>query len=250
MRFLLAIWIGLVFGVNLVRSEETLPLLKVGIFSYTNVTVTSVTATDMYFTHDGGMGNARLSQLSPDLQKKFGYEPPQPPGSEKQPPGKASKPSPARRRPIINIVPPDTKVAKESANSYLGKKPPELVVQKWLTDTPDSKGKFVLVDFWATWCGPCRQSIPHLNKLQEQFRDKLVVVGLSDETEQAVRKMNSPKIEYAVGVDPGGTTSKAMNISAIPHAILMDPNGLVRFEGHPGKLNEKILAGLLAKYSK
>ena len=52
-------------------------------------------------------------------------------------------------------------------------------VEKWLTDAPDLNGKFVLVDMWATWCGPCRRSIPHLNELYAKFKDRLVVIGLS-----------------------------------------------------------------------
>src|SRR6478736_184892 len=75
------------------------------------------------------------------------------------------------------------------AKSFLGAKAPEVVVEKWLTAAPDTKGKFVLIDFWATWCGPCRRAIPELNAFQKKFADKLVVIGVSDETEDAVRKL-------------------------------------------------------------
>jgi cytochrome c biogenesis protein CcmG/thiol:disulfide interchange protein DsbE len=246
-------------------SQEKLPYLKVGVNHYTNVTVTSVTDTDIYFTHDAGMGNARLKKLSPELQERFGYQADKASATEKQqtqadrnarkqiaaatvPPAAKTAPA-AKPSSQGKVVAGDIPVQKISAASFLGQTPPPMTVQKWLTPQPNLKGKFVLIDFWATWCGPCRQSIPHLNQLQAKFKDQLVVIGLSDESEADVRKMKAPQLEYAVGIDPAGTMSKAMSVRGIPHAIIMDPKGIVRFEGHPSYLNEKNLAGLLAKYS-
>jgi thiol-disulfide isomerase/thioredoxin len=249
-------------------AEERIPYLKVGVDHYTNVVVTSVTDTDIYFKHDGGMGNARLKRLSPELQERLGYQAERASAAEKQQAqanlearkqvaantaaaAKAAKPNVAAK-PGDNskVQAGDIPVPKISAASFLGKAPPPLKVQKWLTPQPNTKGKFVLIDFWATWCGPCRQSIPHLNDLQAKFKEQLVVIGLSDEAEADVRKMKSPQIDYAVGIDPAGTMSSAMSVRGIPHAIILDPQGIVRFEGHPSYLNEKNLAGLLAKYAK
>ena len=64
---IVAVWVA--------RADEKLPVLKAGSEVYSNVTVTTVTATDIYFTYAGGMGNAKLKQLSPALQKHFGYNP-------------------------------------------------------------------------------------------------------------------------------------------------------------------------------
>ena len=141
-----------------------------------------------------------------------------------------------------------------AANSYLHKKPPELVVEKWLTPKPDTRGKWVLIDFWATWCPPCREAIPELNLLAKKFGDKLVVIGITDEEEADVRKMRTPQIEYFVASDTKGTTKKRIQVELIPHVILIDPQGFVRYEGYPDEkgyeLTEKKVEELFAKYSK
>jgi thiol-disulfide isomerase/thioredoxin len=263
MRKLSAVLLAATLVGSSAGAQEKIPSLKLGLHSYTNVTVTSVTATDIYFTHASGLGNAKLNQLPPELQARFGYDAAKTAAAEKT--TAEARAAEAKKKPTTTAnpaktaapakstataAPADIKVAKISAASFLGKKPPELVLEKWLTPEPRTDGKFVLVDFWATWCGPCRQSIPHLNKLQSPFADQLVVIGLSDEPESAVRKMTSPRMDYAVGIDPAGTTSRAMKVRGIPHAVITDPEGIVRFEGHPAHLNEQNLAGLLAKYSK
>jgi len=73
MRAGIIITLGLMAAAWVARADEKLPMLKVGSNIYSNVTVTAVTATDIYFVYPGGMGNAKLKKLSPDLQKHFGY---------------------------------------------------------------------------------------------------------------------------------------------------------------------------------
>jgi thiol-disulfide isomerase/thioredoxin len=126
------------------------------------------------------------------------------------------------------------------AKSFLGQKAPGLVVEKWLTPEPDRAGKFVLIDFWATWCGPCRRAIPELNTIQKRYGDRLVVIGISDEDEGAVRAMTSPHIDYAVAIDRQGRMKKQIGITGIPHVILIDPKGIVRWEGYPLLTGEEL----------
>ncbi|MGL5683168.1 MAG: TlpA family protein disulfide reductase [Marinifilaceae bacterium] len=140
------------------------------------------------------------------------------------------------------------------AKSVLNEKAPELVVTEWLTEKPNTKGKFVLVDFWATWCGPCRKAIPELNELQKTFKDKLVVIGISDETAEKVKAMSEPIIEYYSGIDKAGTMKKALDVRGIPHVILIDPQGIVRWEGYPmldgHELKAETVKALIEKYGK
>ena len=243
---------------------EKLATLKAGAESYTDVTVTSVTATDIYFSHKLGLGNAKLKNLEPELQKRFHYDPARAAEKEKEQAAEQaryaqalgeSKPAPPRKAAAAEQGEGQAGSSDEvepheiSAKSFLNRPAPAIAAEKWLTAPPNLTGKFLLVDFWATWCGPCRQSIPRLNALASQFKDRLVVIGLTDQTEQEVRRMTEPKIEYSVAVDAQHRASSAFGVERIPHAVLIDPKGIVRFEGHPGYLDERKLAKLLARYS-
>lgn len=103
--------------------------------------------------------------------------------------------------PFLSTAQESNQGKKLWAKSILNEKAPELVIEKWNSKKPDTNGKFVLVDFWATWCGPCRAGIPELNKMQKKFGDKLVIIGISDEPFEKVKAFNNPKIEYANGID-------------------------------------------------
>jgi len=251
-------WVG--------AADEHLVALRVGSETYSNVTVTMVTATDLYFTHSRGFGNAKLKNLDPDVQKLFHYDPAKAADKEKlqtdaqalyakalrdtkpatpqKPLAGAETDTKAAQSPGSEVIPPHPIYAR----SFLNRPAPEIVVQKWLTEEPDMAGKFILVDFWATWCGPCRQSIPGLNALYKRFKDRLVIIGLTDESEAVVRRMTNPRIDYFVGTDPERHSKATVAVTGIPHALLIDPKGIVRFEGMPHYLDERSLAKLMAKY--
>jgi len=137
------------------------------------------------------------------------------------------------------------------AKDIRGKQGPALVVRQWVADKPDTAGKVVIIDFWATWCGPCVASIPHTNALAEKFRDSVVVIGVSNEDFGVVRSSkHTKKMKYFVGVDPDATMQKEVGVRGIPHMIVMSPDGVVRFQGRPMLLTEKILGQIVRASAK
>jgi cytochrome c biogenesis protein CcmG, thiol:disulfide interchange protein DsbE len=136
------------------------------------------------------------------------------------------------------------------AKSIRGQRAPKFEIAQWFGPAPSMQGKFVLIDFWATWCVGCRQSIPELNDFQKKFKDRLVIVGVTDETAEQVRKTNLPHIQYSIASDPDERMMRTLDIQALPHSLLIDPSGTVRYEGSPLYLDEKKLQRLLDQYSK
>jgi thiol-disulfide isomerase/thioredoxin len=94
----------------------------------------------------------------------------------------------------------------------------------------DYKGKVVVLDFWATWCGPCRMGVPDLVALQKEFKDKVVVIGISLDrvsgTEKDVKAfMKEMKINYPVIFGTEAVTKDYGNIQAIPTSFVIDKKG-------------------------
>ena len=91
-----------------------------------------------------------------------------------------------------------------------------------------SRGKVVLLNFWATWCGPCREEIPGLVALQEKYKDSLQIIGLvvDDPDEKEVRgAVDSQKINYPVALADGKTRMDYGGIAALPTVFLINTEG-------------------------
>lgn len=123
--------------------------------------------------------------------------------------------------------------------------------------TPDGKGritlgqyagKVVVVDFWATWCEPCRQSFPAYQKLTEDFKGRLVVIGVSvDETPGDISGfVNSTGAKFPIGWDDAQTAARSYGPPKMPTSFIVDTSGIVRFvhagfsQGDEARLRDEV----------
>ena len=137
-----------------------------------------------------------------------------------------------------------------SGAPQIGDKAPAVKIAKWMTNTPpavpggkDSDKHVYLVEFWATRCGPCKRSIPHLAELHNRYlKDGLIVIGVTNEGPAEVEKFfkNNAKnktmqMPYFVGCDDNMATSNAWtkDLEGIPHAFVVDKTGTVLWQGNP-----------------
>lgn len=131
-----------------------------------------------------------------------------------------------------------------------GDKAPALSIAKWLKGSPVESfeaGKVYVVEFWATWCGPCRVSIPHLTELQKKYAAKNVtIIGVSAEDEEKVVadfvSKQGDKMDYVVAWDREGATDKAYMAASgqqgIPTAFIVGKQGTIEWIGHPMEMDE------------
>lgn len=95
----------------------------------------------------------------------------------------------------------------------------------------DSRGKFLLVDFWASWCPPCRQEAPALERVWREYRGgNVTFVGIAvwDSEEEMRRFVERYGISYPVGLDPSGVVAVDFGLTGIPEKYLIAPDGTVR----------------------
>jgi thiol-disulfide isomerase/thioredoxin len=142
---------------------------------------------------------------------------------------------------------------KEVAMPAVGQPAPEISAKEWLnikaSPTLGSlRGKVVLLEFWATWCGPCVEGIPHLNELQHKYSDRnFQLLTLVGESHQAMDKfLKRVTVEYAIGLE--STSFEDYGIEAIPQAFVLDQAGKIVWHGHPAETGmEEALSSALNK---
>lgn len=137
----------------------------------------------------------------------------------------------------------------------IGDFPPPLTLAKTLQGSPavelswnKLKGKVVVLEFWATWCGPCVQSIPHLNELAEQFKNKPVVfISVTSENEEVVRLfLKNHPMKTFVGLDDYQVLNKAFRVQGIPQVVIVDADGHIAAITHPASVKPENLDEVLA----
>jgi len=248
-RFTIIIALGLL-GAMSVRADEKLPVLQVGTDIYSNVTVLTVTATDVYFTYNNGKGmaNAKLKSLNPELQKHFHYNSAKAGETEqKQVQANAEYHNQIASQPTPQTADNSEAVRSQSTPDTYGD-----VSAKYTSSTVTRTGdispifsihtidgqdinfrdKVVVLDFFATWCGPCRKEMPYVEKyLWEQFKDKgLIVVAVGDgHTEQEVetfQRQNGYSLLFAA--DPKEEIYRQFATDYVPRCVLIGKDGRIK----------------------
>lgn len=149
------------------------------------------------------------------------------------------------------------------ASLGIGALAPPISVSRWMTGEPLTgleSGQVHVVEFWATWCGPCLSSMPHLSQLQTQYGENVRFIGVTREEEGVVeafleREQSAGKtwkdvITYRLAIDQGSVTNeaymRAANQSGIPTAFIVGRDGVVEWIGHPMTMDEplaRVVAG-------
>lgn len=166
--------------------------------------------------------------------------------------------------PTAEKQPPAKKETADKKVLAVGDAAPAISVEAWVKGEPVKsyeKGKVYVVEFWATWCGPCVAAFPHLSEMQAKFKDKVTFIGANiwerpynSETLDKVKKFvadQGDKMAYTVAFDGKAAEMdtafmKAAGRNGIPSAFIVDKEGKIAWMGHPmsmDKVLDEVVAG-------
>jgi thioredoxin-related protein len=198
---------SLIVAVWVARANEKLPVLNAGSEVYSNVTVTTVTATDIYFTYARGMANVKLSKLDPALQNHFGYNPKKAGEAEqRQAAANAQYHIQAINQPAPR-PPADESTAQPSSAGQASELSQDTALSAALNQAR-SENKMVLLDFtgsdWCGWCKKFDKDVLSTDKFAGYVNSKLVLVTLdfpSHKEQDAALKHANQEIKKQFGVN-------------------------------------------------
>lgn len=135
----------------------------------------------------------------------------------------------------------------------IGQVPPELVYYSISGNNTvtykenDFKNKIFLIDFWATWCAPCIESIPHINNFADKFKNENVkFISITYEPEKLVSKfLVDHPMKSEVGLDEDFLLFKNYNAWAVPNIVMINSEGKIAGRIHPNYLTEEVIEVLL-----
>lgn len=122
-----------------------------------------------------------------------------------------------------------------------------------LAEVQKTKGQYIYIDYWASWCGPCRQSFPWMNALQAKLGSKglkVVAVNVDAKRADADKFLTHTPAQFTIAFDPLGESAKKLAIKTMPTSMLVSPEGRVLFvhsgfrTEETGQLEAKIAAAM------
>jgi uncharacterized protein (TIGR03435 family) len=133
----------------------------------------------------------------------------------------------------------------------IGDKAPKINITDYILNIPKDKnieGKFIVLEFWATWCAPCLSAVPHLNELHDNFKNRKDLLFLSmtyEKPEKTKRTLEKIPFKTVVVSDQTKLNEANFNVDEIPHTVLIDNKGVIRWIGIPTELNSSIIENFL-----
>ncbi|WP_179336330.1 TlpA family protein disulfide reductase [Winogradskyella costae] len=142
------------------------------------------------------------------------------------------------------------------SNIKVNEKAPKINITNWIENIPNDKNlndKYIVLEFWATWCGPCIAAVPHMNEIQKEFNQKdLYYISITDESVAKVER-SLKRIEFKSIVVTDLTKETQINfgdgikgLEEYPLTVLIDKSGTIKWIGEPKNLNYAIMSKFLS----